>query len=93
MILVEPEYLPSVNYFKIFSDNQVTIDYDVKFSDNPFFNRSRLVGDTGVFEIKIPTVDNSSTYLRDIKIDYSKKLKISRLPGTISKFAGSMTAH
>ena len=72
MILVEPEYLPSVNYFKIFSDNQVTIDYDVKFSDNPFFNRSRLVGDTGVFEIKIPTVDNSSTYLRDIKIDYSK---------------------
>ena len=72
MILVEPEYLPSVNYFKIFSDNQVTIDYDVKFSDNPFFNRSRLVGDTGVFEIKIPTVDNFSTYLRDIKIDYSK---------------------
>ncbi|MEC7878531.1 MAG: WbqC family protein [Bacteroidota bacterium] len=72
MILVEPEYLPSVNYFKIFSNNEITINYDVKFSDNPFFNRSRLVGDTGVFDIKIPTVANSSAYLRDIKIDYSK---------------------
>ena len=34
MILVEPEYLPSVNYFKIFSNNEITINYDVKFSDN-----------------------------------------------------------
>ena len=72
MILVEPEYLPSVNYFKIFSNNEITFNYDVKFSDNPFFNRSRLVGDAGVFDIKIPIVANSSAYLRDIKIDYSK---------------------
>ena len=32
MILVNPEYLPSVNYFKLFKDNNIVLDYEGKYN-------------------------------------------------------------
>ena len=37
MILVNPEYLPSVNYFKLFKDNNIVLDYEGKYNNQGKF--------------------------------------------------------
>ena len=42
MILVQPKYLPSVNFFKDFSDNEINIAMDLRYDDVDDINKTTL---------------------------------------------------
>ena len=72
MILVQPKYLPSVNFFKDFNDNEINIAMDLKSDDVNDINKTTLINSTNSFDIKVPiTIPKKDCYIKDIKIDFS----------------------
>ena len=73
MILVNPEYLPSVNYFKLFKDNNIVLDYEGKYNNQSQLTRTWIFGNDKVFPLEIPIKSKSKKNLiKDLQIDYSK---------------------
>ena len=72
MILVQPKYLPSVNFFKDFNDNEINIAMDLGYDDVDDINKTTLINSTNSFDIKVPiTIPKKDCYIKDIKIDFS----------------------
>ncbi len=72
MILVQPKYLPSVNFFKDFHDNEINIAMDLRCDDVNDINKTTLINSTNSFDIKVPiTIPKKDCYIKDIKIDFS----------------------
>ena len=72
MILVQPKYLPSVNFFKDFSDNEINIAMDLRYDDIDDINKTTLINSNNSFDIKVPiTIPKKDCYIKDIKIDFS----------------------
>ena len=72
MILVQPKYLPSVNFFKDFSDNEINIAMDLRYDDVDDINKTTLINSNNSFDIKVPiTIPKKDCYIKDIKIDFS----------------------
>jgi len=73
MILVNPEYLPSVNYFRLFKDNNIILDYEGKYNNQSQLTRTWIFGNDNVFPLEIPIKRKSKKKLiKDLQIDYSK---------------------
>lgn len=73
MILVNPEYLPSVNYFRSFKDNNIVLDYEGKYNNQSQLTRTWIFGNGNVFPLEIPIKRKSKKKLiKDLQIDYSK---------------------
>ncbi|MAD59089.1 MAG: hypothetical protein CMB81_02005 [Flammeovirgaceae bacterium] len=73
MILLEPEYLPRVNYFKDLSNKNIAYEVNLKFDSSKFFDKAHLCNKNGFFSIRVPTIiKTNSEFQRDIKIDYKK---------------------
>ena len=73
MILVDPEYLPSVNYFKKFQNKEIIVNTEQKYKRQFYLNQSNIRGNKGIFQIEVPILVKPSTcYLKDIKINYKK---------------------
>ena len=73
MILVQPEYLPKVNYFKDLMNQNIGCKVNLKYHNSDFFDKGYLCNEDGFFFIKVPTVKKTSTeFQRDIKIDYKQ---------------------
>jgi hypothetical protein len=73
MILLEPEYLPRVNYFKDLSNKNIAYEVNLKFDSSKFFDKAHLCNENGFFSIRVPTIiKTNSEFQRDIKIDYKK---------------------
>ena len=73
MILVNPEYLPSVNYFRLFKDNNIVLDYEGKYNNQSQLTRTWIFGNDNVFPLEIPIKRKSKKKLiKDLQIDYSK---------------------
>ena len=71
MILVQPEYLPKVNYFKDLMNQSIGYKVNLKHDNSNFFDKSYLCNEDGFFFVKVPTVNKTrSQFQRDIKIDY-----------------------
>ena len=72
MILVQPKYLPSVNFFKDFSDNEINIAMDLRYDDVDDINKTTLINSNNSFDIKVPIIiPKKDCYIKDIKIDFS----------------------
>ena len=72
MILVQPKYLPSVNFFKDFNDNEINIAMDLGYDDVDNINKTTLINSNNSFDIKVPiTMPKKDCYIKDIKIDFS----------------------
>ena len=71
MIFVQPAYLPSVNYFKDFNDNDLVYNINLGLDEYDYFDETYMSNENGVFKVKVPTTNkNKSKFQRDIKIDY-----------------------
>ena len=72
MILVQPKYLPSVNFFKDFNDNEINIAMDLGYDDVDDINKTTLINSTNSFDIRVPIIiPKKDCYIKDIKIDFS----------------------
>lgn len=73
MILLEPEYLPRVNYFKDLSNKNIGYEVNLKSDHSNFFDKAHLCNENGFFSIRVPTIiKTNSEFQRDIKIDYKQ---------------------
>ena len=71
MILVQPAYLPSVNYFRDFNDNDLVYNTNLRLDESDYFDETCMSNENGLFKVKVPTTNkNKSNFQRDIKIDY-----------------------
>ena len=72
MIFVQPAYLPSVNYFKDFNDNDLVYNINLGLDESDYFDETYMSNENGVFKVKVPTTNkNKSKFQRDIQIDYN----------------------
>tara|TARA_B110000003_G_scaffold45391_1_gene43194 strand:- start:526 stop:1131 length:606 start_codon:yes stop_codon:yes gene_type:complete len=73
MILVEPQYLPSVNYFNNIVNGEILFDTNSDYVNQYAFNQSRISNDVKSFDIKVPIIKYGTGFkLKDIKIDNTK---------------------
>ena len=73
MILVEPEYLPSVNYFNNILNGEILFDTNSDYIIQYAFNHTRISNDVKSFDIKVPIINyRIGSKLKDIKIDNTK---------------------
>ena len=73
MILVEPQYLPSVNYFNNILNCEILFDTYSDYINQYAFNHSRISNDVKSFDIKVPIINyETGCKLKDIKIDNTK---------------------
>ena len=73
MILVEPQYLPSVNYFKNIGKGEILFDVNSDYVNQYAVNKTRISNDMKSFDIKVPIInDKKSCKLKDLKIDNTK---------------------
>ena len=73
MILVEPQYLPSVNYFNNILNGEILFDTNSDYINQYAFNHSRISNDVKSFDIKVPIINyETGCKLKDIKIDNTK---------------------
>tara|TARA_Y100000996_G_C22309573_1_gene555631 strand:+ start:113 stop:706 length:594 start_codon:yes stop_codon:yes gene_type:complete len=73
MILVDPEYLPSVNYFRLFKDNNIVLDYEGKYNNQSQLTKTWIFGNDKLFSLDIPIKNKSKNNLiKDLRIDYTK---------------------
>tara|TARA_Y100000992_G_C21262705_1_gene492173 strand:- start:469 stop:1161 length:693 start_codon:yes stop_codon:yes gene_type:complete len=73
MILLEPEYLPRVNYFKDIANQNIRYEINLNFDRSKLFDKAYLCNENGFFSVKVPTIiKNNFKYQRDIKIDYKQ---------------------
>ena len=73
MILVEPQYLPSVNYFKNIGKGEILVDINSDYSNEYAINQTIISNDIKSFDMKVPiTNDKTNCKLKDLKIDNTK---------------------
>ena len=73
MILVEPQYLPSVNYFNNIGKGEILVDINSDYANQYEFNQTRISNDVKSFDIKVPIInDKTNCKLKDLKIDNTK---------------------
>ena len=73
MILVQPQYFPTVNFFKKFENNKIFIDYNSDYSQFLNINKTRIVNLSNTFEMEVPLVFNSKDIkIKELKIDHNK---------------------
>ena len=73
MILVQPQYFPTVNFFKKFENNKIFIDYNSDYSQYLNINKTRIVNLSNTFEMEVPLVFNSKDIkIKELKIDQSR---------------------
>ena len=73
MILVQPQYFPTVNFFKKFENNKIFIDYNSDYSQFLNINKTRIVNLSNTFEMEVPLIFNSKDIkIKELKIDHNK---------------------
>ena len=73
MILVQPQYLPTVNFFKKLNDNKILVDFNSDYSHFLNINKTRIVNLSNTFEMEVPLVFNSKDIkIRELKIDHNR---------------------
>mgnify|MGYP001426473129 FL=1 len=73
MILVEPQYLPSVNYFNNIVNDEILFDTNSDYINQYAFNQTRISNDVKSFDIKVPIKNYKiGCKLKDLKIDNTK---------------------
>ena len=73
MILVQPQYFPTVNFFKKFENNKIFIDYNSDYSQYLNINKTRIVNLSNTFEMEVPLVFNSKDIkIKELKIDHNR---------------------
>ena len=73
MILVQPQYFPTVNFFKKFENNKIFIDYNSDYSQFLNINKTRIVNLSNTFEMEVPLVFNSKDIkIKELKIDHKR---------------------
>ena len=73
MILVQPQYFPTVNFFKKFENNKIFIDYNSDYSQFLNINKTRIVNLSNTFEMEVPLVFNSKDIkIKELKIDHNR---------------------
>jgi len=73
MILVEPQYLPSVNYFNNIVNGEILFDTNSDYVNQYAFNQTRISNNVKSFDIKVPIINyETGCKLKDIKIDNTK---------------------
>ena len=73
MILVEPQYLPSVNYFNNIVNDEILFDTNSNYINQYAFNQTRISNDVKSFDIKVPIKNYKiGCKLKDLKIDNTK---------------------
>ena len=73
MILVQPQYFPTVNFFKKFENNKIFIDYNSDYSQFLNINKTRIVNLSNTFEMEVPLVFNSKNIkIKELKIDHNR---------------------
>tara|TARA_B100001250_G_C19329502_1_gene584018 strand:- start:21 stop:626 length:606 start_codon:yes stop_codon:yes gene_type:complete len=73
MILVEPQYLPSVNYFKNIGKDEILVDINSDYVNQYAVNNARISNDLKSFDIRVPIInDKTNCKLKDLKINNTK---------------------
>ena len=73
MILVEPQYLPSVNYFNNIVNGEILFDTNSDYINQYAFNQTTISNNVKSFDIKVPIINyKTGCKLKNIKIDNTK---------------------
>lgn len=72
-ILIEPHYLPSLEFMAILSQTEkVCFDLKSKFRKQTYRNRACILSSNGAKVLSIPVHHNSQSTMADVEIDYSQ---------------------
>lgn len=72
-VLIEPHYLPSLEYFVILSQSdEVLLDFDRPFIKQTYRSRARILGPNKVQTLSVPVHFRNGTPYREVTIDYSQ---------------------
>ena len=73
MILIQPQYLPTVNFFKKFKDNKILVDFNSDYSHFLNINKTKIVNRSNAFEMEVPLIFSSKNIkIKELKIDHNK---------------------
>ena len=73
MILVQPQYFPTVNFFKKFKSNNIFVDFNSYYSNYLNINKTRIFNHSNSFELEVPLTFNSKNIkIKELKIDHNK---------------------
>ena len=73
MILLQPQYFPSVNFFKKLQSNKMLVDFNSNYSNFLNINKSKIVNRSNVFEIEVPLIFSPKDIkIKELKIDHNK---------------------
>lgn len=73
MILVQPQYLPTVNFFKKLKDNKIFVDFNSDYSHFLNINKTKIVNRSNAFEMEVPLIFSSKDIkIKELKIDHNK---------------------
>jgi hypothetical protein len=73
MILIEPHYLPCLEYFTLFSQvDSVQLDVSSAFKKQTFRNRCYILGPNKVLPLIVPVHYKKDTLLSEVSIDYDQ---------------------
>ena len=73
MILVQPQYLPTVNFFKKLKDNKILVDFNSDYSHFLNINKTKIVNRSNAFEMEVPLIFSSKDIkIKELKIDHNK---------------------
>ncbi len=87
MILVQLEYLPSVNFFKNFIDGNIYFDIESEFLPNSNLHSTIIVNEKHSFDLKIPLLyQEKNCRLKDVLIDQNKNWINSHLQSIHSSY-------
>ncbi len=87
MILVQPEYLPSVNFFKNFIDGTIYFDLESEFLPNSNLHSTNIVNEKHSFDLKVPLLNHKKNCkIKDVLIDQNKNWVNSHLQSIQSSY-------
>ena len=73
MILLQPQYFPTVNFFKKLQSNKMLVDFNSNYSNFLNINKSKIVNRSNVFEIEVPLIFSPKDIkIKELKIDHNK---------------------
>lgn len=75
VILIEPHYLPCIEYFVLFSSaEKLVLECCENYQKQSYRNRCRLMTAQGPLELSVPVQSpGGKVWLKDVKIDYRQK--------------------
>ena len=90
-VIVEPHYLPSLEYFcALLSHDAVILETNEHYVKQSFRNRCYINTTQGVAMLSVPLADkHSRAYLKDIRIDYSQKWQNNQWRTLYSAYANA----